>query len=218
VVTTILTLYKNGEKIAVSTKIKNHLYKMKNLTILKLGSTNPNTLIQPHSFNVKEPVKSWEVWHKCYGHIGMDNLQELLTKELLDGLTMDTQTPKYDCIPCTKAKQHCEPFLTTKENKVTVPGELTHSDIWGPYSVKSLHGNKYFVTFLEDSTRRLKLCFLKGKDEGRQMVKDYIAYLKAEGKQPRYLCCDQGTEYLNNDLRNWLSGQGIDLHNCSLLT
>ena len=55
----ILTLYKNGDKIAVGTKIKNHLYKMKNFTVLKCGSTNPKDKIQPHSFNVKELAKSY---------------------------------------------------------------------------------------------------------------------------------------------------------------
>ena len=41
----ILALYKNSDKIAVGTKIKNHLYKMKNFTVLKCGSMNPKDKI-----------------------------------------------------------------------------------------------------------------------------------------------------------------------------
>ena len=196
----MLTLYKDNEKIAISKKINNHLYKMKSFTVQRTGSMSPITTEEPHSFSVREPAKSWEVWHKRYGHIGMDNLQELLTKKLVDGLTVNIKTPKYDCIPCTEAKQHVESFPTTKDKRRTEPGELTHTDVWGPYSVQSIHGNLYFITFLDDSMRCPKLRFLKGKDEGRQAVKDYVAYLKAQGKRAQYFRCDQGTEYLNDEL------------------
>ena len=139
----MLTLYKDDEKIAIGKKIANHLYKMKSFTIQRTGSTSPTITKEPHSFSIREPAKSWEVWHKRYGHIGNDNLQELLTKNLVDGLTIDIQTPKYDCIPCTQAKQHVESFPMTKPKRHTEPGELTHADIWGPYSVQSIHGNLY---------------------------------------------------------------------------
>ena len=137
----MLTLYKDDEKIAISKKINNHLYKMKSFTVQRTGSMSPITTEEPHSFSVREPAKSWEVWHKRYGHIGMDNLQELLTKKLVDGLTVNIKTPKYDCIPCMEAKQHVESFPTTKDKRRTELGELTHTDVWGSYSVQSIHGN-----------------------------------------------------------------------------
>lgn len=31
--------------------------------------------------------------------------------------------------------------------------DLVDVDIWGPFSISSLHGNKYFLTIVDDHTR-----------------------------------------------------------------
>ncbi len=36
-------------------------------------------------------------------------------------------------------------------------------------------------------------------------------YLWAQGLHTCFLCCDQGTEYLNDELQTWLREQGIEL-------
>ena len=201
---------KNGQTVATGIKTKNNLYKMKNFVIQTPESTNSD---QNNTYKVGESAKSWETWHKRYGHVGMDSLQELLDKQLVNGFTVDTQSPKYDCEACVQAKQHETSFPKAIKNnrEPTSPGELTHTDVWGPYSVRSIHGNLYFITFLDDSTRRPRLRFLKGKDEGGQAVKDYVMYLRAQGLIARFLCCDQGTEYLNDELKTWLSEQGVEI-------
>ena len=106
----------------------------------------------------------------------MDSLQELLDKQLVNSFTINMWTPKYDCEACIQAKQHETSFpkIKDEQQKCTKAGELTHTDIWGPYSMQSIHGNKYFITFLDDGTRHPRLRFLKGKDDGRQAVRDYI--------------------------------------------
>jgi len=203
---------KDGQTVATGRKTKNNLYKM-NFVVQTSESTSLETNTKNKTYKVGEPAKSWEIWHKRYGHIGIDNLQELLDKRLVDGFTVDTRTPKYDCEACIQAKQHVASFPKTKEGnrEPTKPGELTHTDVWGPYSVRSIHGNLYFITFLDDGTRRPKLRFLKGKDEGRQAVKDYIMYLQAQGLLAHFIRCDQGTEYLNDELKTWLTEQGIEI-------
>ena len=59
---------------------------MKNFIVQKTESTNSE---QNKTYKVGESTKSWEIWHKCYGHIGMDSLQELLDKWLVNGFTID---------------------------------------------------------------------------------------------------------------------------------
>lgn len=59
-------------------------------------------------------------------------------------------TPKLDCIACTEAKQHEEPFnkSTKRETKL---GELTHIDLWGKYPVCSIQENQYYIVFVDDA-------------------------------------------------------------------
>jgi GAG-pre-integrase domain len=120
----IKLITKDGKHVARGTKIDNNLYKMK-VSIRKPGAINSkSTTCTPQTFQAAEPTQSWEIWHKRYGHIGYSGLQKLLDLNLIDGFTVDTRTPKPDCMTCTEAKQTEEPF-----NKFTEPSELTHIDV-----------------------------------------------------------------------------------------
>ena len=33
--------------------------------------------------------------------------------------------------------------------------ELVHTDVWGPASVESIGNSRYYVTFIDDSTRKV---------------------------------------------------------------
>ena len=59
--------------------------------------------------------------------------------------------------------------------------------------------------------RRPSLTFLKHKDDASKAIKDYVAYLKARKLQPTAFRCDQGAEFVNDNLKQWLRGQGIEL-------
>ena len=43
--------------------------------------------------------------------------------------------------------------------------DLVHSDVCGPMSTKSLRGYEYYVTFIDDFSRKTWIYFLKTKDE-----------------------------------------------------
>ncbi|KAF9460598.1 hypothetical protein BDZ94DRAFT_1141706, partial [Collybia nuda] len=87
--------------------------------------------------------------HKRFGHISYSGLQRLLDKNLVEGFSVDTRTEKPDCIACTEAKQTVEPFGKAT-NRKTEPGELTHMDLWGKYSIASINGNQYYIVFVDD--------------------------------------------------------------------
>jgi len=58
---------------------------MNKLTVHKSGITHPiNETANPQSFNAGEPAKSWEIWHRRFGHIrvGMSSLQQILDEIL----------------------------------------------------------------------------------------------------------------------------------------
>ena len=53
--------------------------------------------------------------------------------------------------------------------------------------------------------------FLKGKNQALQKVKEYLTYLKTQGKNPKAICVDRGKEFINQDLCNWCREQGIEI-------
>ena len=53
---------------------------------------------------------------------------------------------------------------TSKSSKVEIL-ELVHTDVWGSTPMKSLGGSQYYVTFIDDSIRKVWVYFLKNKSD-----------------------------------------------------
>ena len=45
-------------------------------------------------------------------------------------------------------------FLTVGKQKKSEKLELVHTDVWGPAQVQYLAGSRYYVTFIDDATRK----------------------------------------------------------------
>jgi hypothetical protein len=43
--------------------------------------------------------------------------------------------------------------------------ELVHTDLWGPAPVAFLGGLRYYITFIDDSSRKVWVYFLKLKSD-----------------------------------------------------
>ena len=61
-------------------------------------------------------------------------------------------------------KQTCTSRNVSFE-KERQPLELIHSDVSGPMSTRSLGGSQYFVTFIDDATRKVWVYTIKSKDQ-----------------------------------------------------
>ena len=51
-------------------------------------------------------------------------------------------------------KHHRDPFPTDGSSRATQILELVHSDVNGPMKTRTHGGTKYFVTFIDDFTRK----------------------------------------------------------------
>jgi gag-polypeptide of LTR copia-type/Integrase core domain/GAG-pre-integrase domain len=207
----ILTLYAtNGVPVAQGSKVGNNLYKMK-VAIRDTKVSTPKAIqIKPHIFSLNGTTQNWETWHRRFGHTSYSRLQYMLDNDLVHGFTVDTKSPKPDCVACTESKQTIKPFSKKSEHK-SQPGELTHIDLWGKYAVTSINGNNYYILFVDDAERFSTTDFLKQKSEATQKVQEYITYLKTHGKKPRAIRIDRGKEFVNDELQSWCRQNGIEI-------
>ena len=123
---------------------------------------------------------------------------------------MDTQLPKPDCVACTEVKLSRSPYRPAS-GRETEPGKIMHTNLWGKYDVTSIHGNRYYLLLVDDTTQYVIVYFLKQKSQAVQKVIKYVAYLKAQGKSSYRIQMDHGTEFMNTSLQNLCKAQGIDL-------
>jgi len=193
-----------GAHIAKGKRLKNNLSRMYVQVYKEDGGT------MGEAFVANKPPASWETWHRRFGHVGYTGLQKLLDGNIVEGFEVDKNTPKVDCIACTEAKQHVEPFPKST-NRQTEAGELTHIDLWGKYAVQSINGNKYYLAMVDDAKRYVTVNFCKEKTEAAQLVINYLAHQIANGRIPRAIQIDRGKEFVNQKLRDWCSERGIEL-------
>jgi hypothetical protein len=91
---------KSRSYITQGLHIANNLYNLQ-FTLKKWTHTQNKT--KEHAFATKE-TPSWETWHQRFRHIGYIGLQKMYECGLIDGFNIDVQTPKPDCVTCTKGK------------------------------------------------------------------------------------------------------------------
>ena len=151
-----------------------------------------------------------QLWHSRFGHLNMKTLQEMSKKSLVQGLPSKSAADSSPCKTCMLSKVHAIPFPQEATNRTTSCLELVHSDVCGPFQTNSLGGSKYFVTFIDDYTRRIFVYFIKAKSEVFQCFKKFKQHVeKQSGRSVKALRSDNGREYVNGEFNEFLVKNGI---------
>ena len=96
------------------------------------------------------------------------------------------------CEGCILGKQHRESFPSGKSIRAKAPLEIVHSDLCGPMQNSSLAGNQYFLTFIDDFTRKTWVYFLKNKSEVFEKFRNFKALVENQsGKHIKVLRTDR---------------------------
>ena len=149
-----------------------------------------------------------ELWHRRMGHLNYNSLKAL-SNGLATGIGFKN-SHHGDCRVCPMGKQSRLPF-PKEGSRATEVLELIHSDLGGP-KVPSLAGSKWYVTFIDDKTRRIWIYFLKSKSEEcvTRAFKDFKAFVENQsGKRIKTLRTDNGKEYINLGFDKLLRNLGI---------
>ena len=84
-----------------------------------------------------------------------------------------------------------------------------HTDLCGLFP-ESLGDNKYFISFIDDCTRKVWIYFLKEKSAAFSMFKIFKAMTEREsGNRIKILRSDTGGEYTSNEFKRYSSIEGI---------
>lgn len=148
-----------------------------------------------------------ELWHRRLGHIGHENLKKL-KNNFVEGLLFDDEMAKL-CEVCLKGKQTRKSFPASKSSTSEIL-ELVHSDVCGPMEVKSIGESRYFVTFLDDFSRKICVYMLKRKSETLTKFKQFKTMAETQtGQKLKMLRTDNGKEYFNDAFSSYLKSEGV---------
>ena len=110
------------------------------------------------------------LWHRRLSHISEKGLNCLAKKDMLPGLK---NADLEKCSHCMVGKQTRVSFKKHPPSRKSELLELVHSDVCGPLKVKSFSGALYFVTFIDDCSRKLRVYALKTKDQVLEKFKEF---------------------------------------------
>jgi hypothetical protein len=154
-------------------------------------------------------ITETKLWHDRYGHLSFKGLNTLVKKEMVRDLPVLKEETDV-CSDCMMGKQHRESIPKKAKWRASKKLELIHSDVCGPINPQSNGGNRYFVTFTDDFSRKTWVYFLHDKASVFEVFKKFKAYVEGEsGCRIQCLRTDRGGEFTSNEFNNFCSNQGI---------
>jgi hypothetical protein len=164
-----------------------------------IGTENAFTIYKPNSkeiigvanasstglyiFETKEPcayifiTSNFYDWHQRLGHLAASSLS-WLHHMVADPKFLPTTGQMETCNTCKLAKSPKSHLAPLTEPRSKQPLELIHSDLSGKFSIPSLGGCSYYITFIDDHSRYAHLHFLKKKSNAAAAKQRYIAYME----------------------------------------
>ena len=146
--------------------------------------------------SVEEKDSLAQVWHKRLGHISEAGLQVLEKQELFGKKSLG----KLDfCENCVLGKSHRVSFGVGRHTTQGVI-DYVHSDLWGPSQVESLGGKRYFLSIVDDYSRRVWVYILRFKHEAFGKFKEWKQLVENQtGRTVKKLRTDNGLEFFNQE-------------------
>lgn len=177
-----------------------------NLSILLGQTVNGTACVGVESSKCLDVTR---LWHLRFGHTSEKTLDILHKRKLIFG---NKQKILDFCQECVQGKQTRVSFGVGKH---TTKGILdcVHSNVWGPTSISSIGGGHYFISFIDDFSRKVWVYVMKHKSESFDKFKVWLAVVENQtGKKLKVLRSDNGGEYKDTEFLNFCSSKGIQRH------
>lgn len=158
--------------------------------------------------------RSWFEWHCALGHLNKGQLKDL--PKLVDGMIVDTSSSlDFDCDACVQARQTKTPFPKMSLTTYLV-GEAVAVDTWGPASVASLKGNRYFLGLTDFGGRWSMTLGMKTRDQALGHFKTYKALVERQrGIVLKIIRVDNAKELVQGQFKAYLDQSGIKIETTS---
>ena len=115
----------------------------------------------------------------------------------------------FDCVSCQLGKQPALPF-NTGESISTGIFDLVHSDVWGPSSISSIGGSRYFVVFVDDYSRYSWIFNMKHRSKLLQVYSNFAKMVETQfSKRIKIFRSDNALEYTQYTFQAVLHSYGI---------
>ncbi len=176
--------------------------KEKNLYLL-------NVNVRKESANVaKSSNEGTTFWHQRLGHLNMASLTKL--EKMVNGMNLKEVPLHHVCEACNEGKHQRTSFPKDEATRASKLLELVHSDVCRLMKTTFRGGARYFVTFIDNFSKKTHVYLLKVKGEVFDKFKAYKALVENQTSMKiKTLRSDNGGEFVSKKFDNFLHECGI---------
>lgn len=153
------------------------------------------------------------LWHNRLGHMSNKGL-EILKKDGVFGNDSIFNVPF--CDACVLGKQHKVQFPVSSYPNMSKCADILeylHADVWGPSGEPTQGGNRYFLSIIDDFSRKVWVFLMKHKSDVFMLFKNWKIKIELQtGKKIKALRTDNGLEFCNKPLDDLCVESGIKRH------
>lgn len=178
------TVYDDKNRVIATGSLENDLFKLNVMTDVALSAMNE---------------KDVNLWHRRLGHMSVQNMHFL----------KNPSSVKINCVICAEGKHSRASFPATG-SRASKLLEIVHSDVCGPMSTTSLGGNRFYVSFIDDFSRMVKVYLIKNKSQVYDCFVNYKNLVENQLESKiKILRTDNGGEYCSNKFKQLCEQSGI---------
>ncbi|CAN0860176.1 Retrovirus-related Pol polyprotein from transposon TNT 1-94 [Linum grandiflorum] len=173
-----------------------------------VGSPELNAVDQKNQKNNHGDMTYTSLWHNRLGHIGHHGLVHLFKDGLLEKHPCDLKFCE-DCILGKKSRHTFGKSTFIAKSAL----EYVHADLWGPAQVDTIGGRKYFLSLIDQHSRKVWVILLKTKDQAFESFKTWKSLVENQvDKRLKCLRTDNGLEFCNKEFKAYCEDHGIKRH------
>ena len=151
------------------------------------------------------------LWHRRFGHIGMDATRAALTKSYVEGVAFDGPFLHDHCVSCIIGKSPRQSY-SHHGHRASKIGELLHMDLCGPYPVQAPRGEKHFYNILDDKSNFGFTFGLRHKNDAFSHYKATESFIeRATGSTIISVRCGGELELTSGDMGRHFASKGISV-------
>jgi hypothetical protein len=167
-----------------------------------------------YSVQTRSKAIPYEIWHRRLGHIPVNVIAKMSETGLLNGLNASGEPKlKAICEDCLFGKHATHPFNNTVQRETNVL-DCIYVDIWGPASVQSAGGAKYFMLCMDGASSYRKVYFISSKTAEitlRIFKEFHVESERQTGRKLKRVRLDMGREWCNTLWDSYTKEHGIIL-------
>ena len=151
---------------------------------------------------------SIDKWHSRMGHCNLNQLK--LLQKNAQGIDFNDTKEDNNCTICQLGKINHRRVPRNKTNTQRKVGEMFHTDGCGPITPVATNGDKHIYSYIDHASRYTITKTVPEKSLQEKLMKRLYQWVKTStDRRVKIFRCDNGGEYVSNNIREWALDQGI---------